>query len=198
MADETPGSPSGSPSPLSPSPTSRHPVFAIPDYGSEASQAEAFPDAPDMPAERVRTTSTPPEPDQTTIRRRATNATTAFKAFDTFDNGEVNWPGWNPGSEPGFDPSKPDGGHGSITTLSAPCEITVVDFSQERMQIRRFDNDGFISFLEEPEPKWAKCRWINVNGISWDIVQALGTHKHLHKLAIEDIMNTMNRTKCDW
>ena len=169
------------------------PVFSAPDYGRPGQSA---PEPPSI--YRHRTTSTPPSPDQATIRRRATNATTAFKAFDEFDNGEVNWPGWHPGSEPGFDPAKPDGGHGSVPALSAPCEITVVDFSHANMQVRRFDNDGFIAFLEVPEPSWAKCRWINVNGISWDIIQALGKHKNLHKLAIEDIMNTMNRTKCDW
>lgn len=169
------------------------PVFSAPDY-SHPGQSEPEP----TPIYRYRTTSTPPSPDQATIRRRATNATTAFKTFDEFDNEEVNWPGWHPGSEPGYDPAKPDGGHGSVPALSAPCEITVVDFSHANMQVRRFDNDSFIAFLELPEPSWAKCRWINVNGISWDIIQALGKHKNLHKLAIEDIMNTMNRTKCDW
>lgn len=169
------------------------PVFSAPDYGRPG---QSTVDPPSI--YRHRTTSSPPEPDQATIRRRATNATTAFKAFDEFDNEEVNWPGWHPGSEPGFDPSKPDGGHGSVSALRAPCEITVVDFSHANMQVRRFDNESFIAFLEVPEPSWAKCRWINVNGISWDIIQALGKHKNLHKLAIEDIMNTMNRTKCDW
>ncbi|SPO06202.1 related to Mg2 transporter protein, CorA-like [Cephalotrichum gorgonifer] len=168
------------------------PVFTAPDHGPSTPP----PDADIYPVQR--TLSAPHPPTEGTIRRRATNATTAFKAFDSFDNGEVNWPGWHPGSEPGFDPNKPDGGHASVSTLSAPCEITVVDFSQADMRIRRFDNAGFVEFLELPEPAFAKCRWINVNGVSWDVIQALGTHKNLHKLAIEDIMNTMNRTKCDW
>lgn len=178
-----------------PAPDDLEPVFTAPDYGTASTATEQTP--PDADAVQ-RTTSAPHPPTQATIRRRATNATTAFKAFDTFDNGEVNWPGWHPGSEPGFDPSKPDGGHGSLTALSAPCEITVVDFSQSDMHVQRFDNANFVEFLGAAEPAWAKCRWINVNGVSWDVIQALGRHKNLHKLAIEDIMNTMNRTKCDW
>lgn len=180
------------------------PVFRTPDYrtapasrrSSTSPDPEPFPDADGISIQR--TTTEPQCPDHATIRRRATNATTAYKAFDEFDSNETNWPGWRPGAEPGFDPSKPDGGHSEVSTLSAPCEITVVDFSQEDLRVRRFDNKSFIEFLEEPGPRWATCRWVNVNGVSWDVIQALGKHKNLHKLAIEDIMNTMNRTKCDW
>src|SRR5699024_5088563 len=76
--------------------------------------------------------------------------------------------------------------------------ITVVDFSRDRVLKRHFDNDGFVRFVSEPKEPWAKCRWINVNGLSWDVIQAVGTNKGLHKLAIEDIMNIRNRTKADW
>ncbi|CAI4214495.1 unnamed protein product [Parascedosporium putredinis] len=131
------------------------------------------------------------------IRRRGTNAT-LFRPYDDFDDNDFNWPGWHPGSEPGFDPDMPHGGHPSLTALKTLCEITVVDISRERVDTRSFENDGFIDFMRVPQPAWAKCRWININGISWDVIQAVGKHKNLHKLAIEDIMNKMNRTKCDW
>ncbi|KAK0646722.1 hypothetical protein B0T16DRAFT_327759 [Cercophora newfieldiana] len=85
-----------------------------------------------------------------------------------------------------------------MPTLSAPCQITIVDFSQARFRVRKFDNDTLEPFLKHPQPKWVKCRWINVNGLSWDVIQVLGRHKNLHKLAIEDIMNTRNRTKAEW
>jgi Mg2+ and Co2+ transporter CorA len=85
-----------------------------------------------------------------------------------------------------------------MPTLSAPCEITVVDFSHDRLSIQKLDNETLSSFLGKPQPAWAKCRWINVNGLSWDVIKALGRHKNLHKLAIEDIMNTRNRTKAEW
>ncbi|KAH8899152.1 hypothetical protein GQ53DRAFT_677983 [Thozetella sp. PMI_491] len=82
--------------------------------------------------------------------------------------------------------------------LSARCEITVVDFSREDLSIQHLDNDTLTPFLRREKPEWAKCRWINVNGLSWDVIQVLGQHKKLHKLAIEDIMNTRNRTKAEW
>ncbi len=82
--------------------------------------------------------------------------------------------------------------------LSAPCEITVVDFSPEHLSLQRLDNETLAAFLKLPQPDWVQCRWINVNCLSWDVIQALGRHKSLHKLAIEDLMNTRNRTKAEW
>lgn len=52
--------------------------------------------------------------------------------------------------------------------------------------------------MDIPRPDWATCRWINVNGLSWDVIKLLGNDKHLHRLAIEDLMNPKNRTKADW
>jgi len=85
-----------------------------------------------------------------------------------------------------------------MPTLSAPCQITIVDFSEDKISIHKFDNDTLAPFLQKPQPKWVKCRWINVNGLSWDVIQTLGQQKNLHRLAIEDIMNTRNRTKAEW
>ncbi|EGX94261.1 CorA family metal ion transporter, putative [Cordyceps militaris CM01] len=137
------------------------------------------------------------------LRRRGSRAPT----FRTFDAGDDDFEipfhgaagmGWYPGAEPGYDPKLPDGGHASVPQLTAPCEITVVDFSLERLEQWHFDNDGFIEFIQRPKESWAQCRWININGLSWDVIQAVGSTKGLHKLAIEDIMNLRNRTKVDW
>jgi hypothetical protein len=146
------------------------------------------------------TGSTTPQEDvpfSPVLRRRTTRAST-FRTTDYGNDFDPRRPGWQPGSEPGYDPEKPDGGHASMPTLSAPCEITVVDFAQDDMVMHHFENAGFIAFLEKPQEKWVKCRWININGLSWDVIQAVGQCKKLHKLAIEDMMNTRNRTKCDW
>lgn len=124
-----------------------------------------------------------------------------FRTVEDFEELDATYnerPGWQPGSEPGFDPQLPDGGHASMPTLSAPCKITVVDFSHNHVEKRHFDNQAFIDYLDRPKDEWAKCRWINVNGLSWDVIQALGTKKGLHKLALEDVMNLRNRTKADW
>lgn len=82
--------------------------------------------------------------------------------------------------------------------LSAPCDITVVDLCQDDLALQHLENDNLAAFLKIPPPDWSLCRWINVNGLSWDVIKVLGEQKSLHKLAIEDIMNTRNRTKAEW
>ncbi|KAF9877873.1 magnesium and cobalt transporter CorA [Colletotrichum karsti] len=128
------------------------------------------------------------------LRRRAGT----FKPVEDFDDFDLSRPGWQPGSEPGFDPNKSDGGHASMPALQADCDISVIDFSQGQMVKHKFGNEGFIDFVKRPQEPWVKCRWININGLSWDVISACGQYKGLHKLAIEDIMNTRNRTKADW
>lgn len=132
-----------------------------------------------------------------TMRRRLTRTNT-FKDVDDFSEFEPDQRGWRPGAEPGFDPYKIDGGHASMTKLERPCVITVVDFSHDDIDVNRLTNDTLPPFLREPQPEWSKCRWINVNGLSWDVISTLGKYKRLHKLSLEDIMNTRNRTKTDW
>ncbi|KAF6812809.1 putative CorA family metal ion transporter [Colletotrichum sojae] len=147
-------------------------------------------DAPGVPLTRTDTADTAISP----LRRRANT----FKPVEDFDDFELSRPGWQPGSEPGFDPNKSDGGHASMPALSADCDISVIDFSQGNMVKHKFGNEGFIDFVKRPQESWVKCRWININGLSWDVISACGQYKGLHKLAIEDIMNTRNRTKTDW
>lgn len=124
------------------------------------------------------------------VRRRNTRTNT-FRTIQEFEEG------WRPGAEPGVDPSKPDGGHSELE-VHAECQITIVDFSEDQLSINECNNQQMIDFLLKPQPDWAKCRWINVNGRSWDVIQALGNYKNLHKLALEDVLNNHNRTKADW
>ncbi|KAH7471922.1 hypothetical protein FOMA001_g13249 [Fusarium oxysporum f. sp. matthiolae] len=130
------------------------------------------------------------------LQRRNTRVD-AIQIIENFEEFDVR-PGWQPGSEPGVDTSKPDGGHISTSKLRAQCQITIVDFSEDHIVIHELDNDGLIEFLRTSQPSWVKCRWVNVNGLSWDVIQALGQYKQLHSLAIEDLMNIRNRTKADW
>ena len=106
---------------------------------------------------------------------------------------------WEPGSEPGLSTNHDGAGGGGTPDLHELCVITVVDFSQERIQLYHLDNYSLGPFLlSEPRPPWALCRWVSVNGMSWDVIKLLGRWKGLHRLAIEDLMNTRNRTKADW
>src|SRR5205823_4146898 len=113
-------------------------------------------------------------------------------------------PNWHPGEEPGFDPNDPVPPYGASgdtslnEQLNKRCEITVVDFSQDEMRMYHLDNDTLGPFLKREKDPWVTCRWINVNGLSWDVVRLLGNHKGLHRLSIEDLMHSINRTKADW
>jgi hypothetical protein len=106
--------------------------------------------------------------------------------------------GWRPGQEPGIDPSKLDGGRPESAALHTECDITVVDFSEDDIVVNDFVNATLPTFLNQPREEWVKCRWINVNGLSWDVIREIGKYKNFHRLAIEDLMNTRNRTKSDW
>jgi Mg2+ and Co2+ transporter CorA len=102
-----------------------------------------------------------------------------------------------PGAEPGVD-TKNETDAANYHHLYARCQITVVDFSDERVECHELDNDTLEDFLNYPKEDWVACRWINVNGLSWDVIRTLGNHKQLHRLAIEDLMSTQSRTKVDW
>ncbi|CAK97231.1 uncharacterized protein An14g06580 [Aspergillus niger] len=84
------------------------------------------------------------------------------------------------------------------TELHGTSEITVVDFSQNEMRQYVLDNDTLEPFLAREREPWVQCRWINVNGLSWDAIRILGNEKGLHRLAVEDLINATNRTKVDW
>lgn len=129
------------------------------------------------------------------IKRRVHRSSTA-KTYRPERRGRE----WAPGQEPGIDPTQPHDGeeHSATPHLFEQCEIMVVDFSVDYIELHRLHNKSLESFLEDPRPGWAACRWINVNGLSWDVIKLLGNDKGLHRLAVEDLMNPRNRTKADW
>jgi hypothetical protein len=61
-----------------------------------------------------------------------------------------------------------------MAKMHAQCQITIVDFSEDRIVIHELANDGLIEFLKTPQSSWVKCRWINLNRLSWDVIQVLG------------------------
>lgn len=135
-----------------------------------------------------------------TIRRRSKRTNTLQSYYREGSSPERQW---EAGKEPGIDPnSASPWSELQWTSLPAEleqaCEITVVDFSQEDMRHYVLDNDSLEQFLAREQEPWVQCRWINVNGLSWDVIRKLGRHKGLHRLAIEDLMQSHNRTKVDW
>lgn len=80
------------------------------------------------------------------------------------------------GAEPGVDPRRASAflnyGH-----IRQQCLIEVNDYSTMRTSFGRMTNAEFIRLLADRnashrEP-WVRVRWINVGGISWDVVSAL-------------------------
>ncbi|KAK2804253.1 hypothetical protein FQN51_002342 [Onygenales sp. PD_10] len=135
------------------------------------------------------------------IRRRAKRSNTARSYHRDGSSSDVN--DWRPGEEPGLDPSGPlppyrTGGETLLQGTHARCDVTVVDFSQADMRMYHLDNDTLVPFLAKEREPWVLCRWINVNGLSWDVVRLLANYKDLHRLAVEDLLHSVNRTKVDW
>jgi hypothetical protein len=193
------------------------PKMQVLDFASPASSSSPS-SRPELGAERLhidtRMESAPQSPDQlrvadqssavegqfspsrfsvdSTLRRRPTRSNTVRRYHSP------TRPQWEePGAEPGIDTQK-ETATSDYSHLHQQCDITVVDFSDERCQTFELDNGTLEEFLSKPQEPWTQCRWINVNGLSWDVIRVLGNYKQLHSLAIEDLMNTRGRTKADW
>src|SRR5947209_8997974 len=179
-------------------------------------EAQAFPDlheenSKDQSSESIELKS--PKRADTTTSRNSTNSMRRRARTSTvntlYDRGAMGiTSGWTPGQEPGLDTSNPAAPYnqgssegpapGDPDELNQLCEITIVDYSSDDMKDYVFDNGNLEEFLQKPSQEWSTVRWINVNGLSWDVIRVLGNHKGLHRLAVEDLMNTRNRTKVDW
>ncbi|KAF2773130.1 hypothetical protein EJ03DRAFT_265675 [Teratosphaeria nubilosa] len=107
---------------------------------------------------------------------------------------------FHPGAEPGIDTSAAsDTQPAHLVNLVADCDIHIVDFSDagDPSHLRTI-NAGLLDELSKPRPDDMPVRWISVNGLSWDVIRAIGNKYNLHRLAIEDLIHTHTRTKVDW
>ncbi|KAI0327693.1 hypothetical protein GY45DRAFT_1283295 [Cubamyces sp. BRFM 1775] len=107
------------------------------------------------------------------------------------------------GAEPGVDPRRASAflnyGH-----IRQQCLIEVNDYSTMRTSFGRMTNAEFIRLLADSnasrrEP-WVRVRWINVGGISWDVISALALKYDMHPLALEDVLHQRGhaRSKADY
>ncbi|RMZ81871.1 hypothetical protein DV738_g2071, partial [Chaetothyriales sp. CBS 135597] len=104
------------------------------------------------------------------------------------------------GAEPGIDIStNRDEDMPHLQAMKADCQIDIIDFSETDVRIEQATNDTLAKVLDQPRPGGdMSCRWISVNGLSWDVIKMLGRKYELHRLAIEDLVQTHSRTKVDW
>ncbi|KAF9217176.1 hypothetical protein BGZ59_006058 [Podila verticillata] len=77
-------------------------------------------------------------------------------------------------------------------------DVTTVDMSQTRCKpTKGMNNQEFLQWLKQPRPEWSKVRWININGMSWDVIKEISLKYDLHHLAVEDLLHVPQRTKVD-
>ncbi|KAJ7163946.1 magnesium transporter [Mycena crocata] len=102
------------------------------------------------------------------------------------------------GAEPGVDPRRASA-DAQFGGIKQDCVIEVADYSAVRSSFGRMTNREFVNFMDDPaaserEP-WVKVRWINIGGMSWDVIKAVSIKYDLHPLALEDVFHTRSQTR---
>lgn len=109
-------------------------------------------------------TATPTERFRTAARK-----VMAMRRTSTFLSG-----GGAAGAEPGVDVRK-DANNRLYGAIRAKCLIEVIDYSPLRTQFTSMNNGELTRWAENWErserPAWSKVRWINVAGISYDVIR---------------------------
>ncbi|THH04885.1 hypothetical protein EW145_g5200 [Phellinidium pouzarii] len=108
------------------------------------------------------------------------------------------------GAEPGIDPRR-SSAYLNYGHLRQKCTVEIVDYSSVRASFGRMENKGFIEFMDDPKASkrepWVKVRWINVGGVSWDVISSLALRHDMHPLALEDVLHQRTkqaRSKADY
>ncbi|RIA94690.1 hypothetical protein C1645_759310 [Glomus cerebriforme] len=95
--------------------------------------------------------------------------------------------------DPGIDPKS-----AVDYDIHSRCKIFCIDYNENTaLKPQELTNKSLEDFLKKERPSESKVRWINVDGISWDVIKALSIHYDLHPLAIEDSLQGDQRTKLD-
>ncbi|KAH7922677.1 hypothetical protein BV22DRAFT_1197242 [Leucogyrophana mollusca] len=107
------------------------------------------------------------------------------------------------GAEPGVDPRR-QSAYVQYGHLRQNSVIELTDYSTLRTSFGRMTNREFVDLLNDPSAgqrdSWVKVRWINICGISWDVISALAIKYDLHPLALEDVLHNRghSRSKTDY
>ncbi|KAJ7746354.1 magnesium transporter [Mycena metata] len=102
------------------------------------------------------------------------------------------------GAEPGVDPRRASA-DAQFGGIKQDCVIEVADYSAVRSSFGRMTNREFVNFMNDPaaseRDSWVKVRWINIGGMSWDVIKAVSIKYDLHPLALEDVFHTRSQTR---
>ncbi|CUA70321.1 hypothetical protein RSOLAG22IIIB_00676 [Rhizoctonia solani] len=74
---------------------------------------------------------------------------------------------------------------------AAKCTIEVTHYSEAGCQTISYNNAGLIALLKGDNLtglQKGEVRWINIAGISWNVVKQLAIRFNLHPLSVEDVM----------
>jgi hypothetical protein len=82
----------------------------------------------------------------------------------------------NIGAEPGIDPRRASADL-MFGNIKKNCVIEMYDYSSTNCMAGKYTNMDFIKLLSDPQASrrdpWVKVRWINIGGLSWDVVKAV-------------------------
>ncbi|KAG7100027.1 hypothetical protein E1B28_001813 [Marasmius oreades] len=107
------------------------------------------------------------------------------------------------GAEPGVDPRRASANL-QFGKIKQDCVIEILDYSSLRHSYGRMTNKEFVNFLTDPKASqrepWVKVRWINIGGLSWDVMKAVSLKYDIHPLALEDVFHHRPgaRSKADY
>lgn len=85
--------------------------------------------------------------------------------------------------------------------VSRPVKVSMYEFGPSALrENREMTNAEFLEVLQGlgPMEQEFKCRYIHIQGLSWDILEALGTKYSIHSLALEDCAHVPQRIKVDY
>jgi hypothetical protein len=127
---------------------------------------------PKSPTVRRTTFSTPTERFRSTVRKvMAMHRTSSY-----ISNRGI-------GAEPGVDPRRASADL-AYSHIRQECAIEIVDYSAVRSSFGRMSNRRFVELMGDPSASrrdpWVKVRWINIGGISWDVMKVLALKYGMH------------------
>ena len=79
---------------------------------------------------------------------------------------------------------------------AGPVTVTCIDYSVDQVEVQVVDD--IPTFLAHHRPAWSNVRWIEVVGLSrMDVIRAFAEKYQLHPLAIEDVLQPLERPKVE-
>ncbi|KAL0951824.1 hypothetical protein HGRIS_008490 [Hohenbuehelia grisea] len=107
------------------------------------------------------------------------------------------------GAEPGINPRR-DSALAQFGHIHQASTINVTDYSSEKCTQNTYNNAEFLTMLADSQRSSHRAdsgvRWINIGGLSWDVISAVAVKYDLHSLALEDVLQEQghNHSKADY